>query len=98
KIDKKNFDGIVVLLLDKNRVGKFVSFYNKHTKLILKPNYLKLKYKIRNGKVKIVTDSFFFQEEKAKIYQKAKYGKFKVDKEGNAILIGVVDKEFRELK
>ena len=53
---------------------------------------LKLRYRIRNGKVWLGTNAFFFEEGSAERYNSARYGEFRVDREsGEAVLVGLRD-------
>ncbi|MFD2205637.1 GDYXXLXY domain-containing protein [Kiloniella antarctica] len=51
----------------------------------------RLYYHLKYGRIRIVPDSFFFQEGHADKYNNAKYGVFKFDDKGNHILVGLVD-------
>jgi uncharacterized membrane-anchored protein len=50
------------------------------------------------GDINIGSESFFFQEGQAKKYEKAKYGGIKIDKNGNSLLIGLYDEEFKRIE
>lgn len=43
-------------------------------------------------------ESFFFQEEHAEKYEKAKYGGVKIDINGNSLLIGLYDEHLNHIK
>ncbi len=90
-----NGSGKIIVKLDKNRVAKFVDIYKNQT--LQKDNIL-LRYKARDNRVILATNAFFFQEGKAKLYEKAKYGEFKVDKNGKMLLVNMVDKDFKRIK
>lgn len=40
-------------------------------------------------------ESFFFQEGKGDLFEKAKYGGLRVDQKGNSVLIGLYDDELK---
>ena len=78
--------GYMVLAPDENHVAKFVRF---HAGEALQPGEKLVHYQNDYGSVRIVPDSFLFQEGHAKYYQGAKYGEFKFDNRGGHILVGL---------
>ena len=59
---------------------------------------LKLRYRIRNGKVWLGTNALFFEEGTAERYDSVRYGEFRVDREsGEAVLVGLRDGELKAL-
>lgn len=83
-------DGRLVAVLDERGVASFVRFADS---LPLAKNEVLLRYRIRNGRSKFATNAFFFQEGHAKDYEAARFGEFRVDKDGEAILIRLRDKD-----
>ncbi len=55
----------------------------------------KLAYKIRGGRVRIVTDAFYFQEGQGQVFERARYGDVRVNQKGQAMLVGMQDQDFR---
>lgn len=90
-----NHDGYAVITLDDRKVAKVVSISTPKAEQY--DQTLHIKYRHRDGRVKFATDSFFFQEGTAKAYDKAKYGVFRVDKEGEMILIDMADEGFTRI-
>lgn len=45
----------------------------------------------------VATNAFFFQEGHAERYEKAHYGEFRVDKEGELLLTALYDEAFNRL-
>ena len=81
-------DGSVVLALDERRVGNFARIdYGTP----LAANELKMRYRMRDQQVKFATNAFFFQEGDAQLYNKARYGEFRVDANGDSILTNLRD-------
>ena len=80
----KNSKGKAIVTLNKQKLAKFKAIFKGEK---LKPNELLLKYNIRDKRVHIGTNAFFFQEGKEKKYQNAKYGEFKIAPNGEMILI-----------
>ena len=88
-------DGYIVVSLDKQRVASYKSLYKKG--IVLAENEIKMRYRVRNGNVKFATNAFFFQEGTAKVYEKAKYGQFRVNKDGGLLLAAMFDDELKQL-
>lgn len=88
--------GYLVIGLDSNKVGKFKRFYQQgealaeHEKL--------LRYHDEYGNIRIVPDSFMFQEGQAKLYERAKYGVFKFDNQGNHILVALANEQLQVIQ
>ena len=80
--------GDMVVALDQNKVGTFKRFYEGGE---LAADEKLLHYQNQYGQLRIVPDSFMFQEGHAKFYDHAKYGVFKFDAKGSHILIGLAD-------
>lgn len=89
-------EGQVVVSLDKNNVAQFRRVHDGATALA--DNEHLLFYRKRNGVVKIATDAFFFQEQHGKYYSSARYGEIRISSDGDAVLTGLRDGDFRELK
>ena len=52
----------------------------------------RLRYRIRNGRVWLGTNAYFFEEGTAQRHANAKYGEFRLDREsGEAVLVGLRD-------
>ena len=53
---------------------------------------MRLRYRIRNGRVWLGTNAFFFEEGSAERFTGARYGEFRVDRaSGEAVLVGLRD-------
>lgn len=50
-----------------------------------------LRYRIRQGELKLASNAFFFPEGQADRYQPARYGEFRVSAEGEMLLTGLRD-------
>jgi uncharacterized membrane-anchored protein len=82
-------EGRLVLRLDENGVGRFVRHDVPGTPLA--PGELLLRYKVRQGRVRLGAESFFFQEGHADRYAQAKYGELRVAGDGSSVLVGLRD-------
>jgi uncharacterized membrane-anchored protein len=59
---------------------------------------LRLRYRIRDGRVWLGTNAFFFEEGTAERFSKARYGEFRVDRaSGEAVLVGLRDNRLEAL-
>ncbi|MCZ6805088.1 MAG: GDYXXLXY domain-containing protein [Proteobacteria bacterium] len=93
-IKDKPKDGYEVLTLDNNLVGSFVRLDKSNTN---SDNNFRIRYRIRNGRVKIATNAWFFQEGDGKRFEAARYGEFRVSDTGLAILTQMRDSDFNVL-
>lgn len=87
-------DGYVVLALDDRRVGAFARIDNG---LPLAVNEVRMHYRLRDRQIKFATNAFFFQEGDAQLYDKARFGEFRVGGDGETILTGMRDEQLAEL-
>ena len=53
------------------------------------PGELLLRYRVRDGRLHIGSESFFFQEGTADAYEKARYAELRVDSAGESLLVGL---------
>lgn len=83
-------EGRLVLRLNAEGVGTFV---RHDTGTPLAPGELLLRYKLRDGRVRLGAESFFFQEGLADHYAGAKYGELRVAGDGSSVLVGLRDTE-----
>jgi len=77
-------DGSIVVSLDKQKIASFKHLYKDG--MTLASNEIKMQYRVRNGRVKFATNAFFFEEGTASVYEKAKYGQFRVNQKGELLL------------
>lgn len=82
--------GYMVVGLDQNKVGTFKRFHDGGA---LAADEKLLHYHHQSGQLRIVPNSFMFQEGQAKLYEQARYGVFKFDARGHHILVGLADKK-----
>ena len=87
-------DGRVVVALDERRVGTFVRI-DDGTDLAV--DELALRYRVRMGTVKFATNAFFFEEGSARLYEPARFGRFRVDADGELLLTAMYDKDLQGL-
>jgi uncharacterized membrane-anchored protein len=82
-------EGRLVLRLDEHGVGRFVRHDTPGTPLAA--GELLLRYKVRQRRVRLGAEAFFFQEGHADRYEQAKYGELRVTGDGSSVLVGLRD-------
>ncbi len=87
-------DGFILAEISPQNVAKYIAIYSGET---LTKNQQLLKFRIRKSRLKFATNAFFFEEGTADKFQQAKYGEFKVDEDGNMLLVSMRDAEFNLL-
>ena len=88
-------DGKIVVSLNAQRIATYKALYAGQD---LQENELLMRYRVRNGTVKFATNAFFFQEGHASLYQDARYGQFRVDKNGELLLAAMHDEQLKKLQ
>jgi uncharacterized membrane-anchored protein len=59
---------------------------------------LRIRYRLRDGRVWLGTNAYFFEEGMAAKYDGARFGEFRLDRDtGEAVLVGLRDAELRKL-
>ena len=86
--------GRLVVTLDQRKVAQFARV---HAGEALAPNEAMLEYRFRNGRPRIVTDAWFFQEGHAERYQRASFGELRVRADGQALLVAMADAGLRRM-
>lgn len=88
-------DGDAVITLDTRHIARLERIHTPGQALAV--NEYLLHYRRRGGLVKIATDAYYFQEGHAQFYAMAKYGRFRVDGSGEAVLTGLCDEKLLRL-
>ncbi|EPC03169.1 hypothetical protein L861_22940 [Litchfieldella anticariensis FP35 = DSM 16096] len=88
-------NGHAVVSLDEQRVVHFERLGSKDEEL--RDGEMPLRYRLRNGQIKFATDAFFFQEGHAERYEAARYGRFRVNEQGEPLLVALYDNELKRL-
>lgn len=87
-------DGALVVRTDGRGVAAFV---RPHDASPLQPDELLLRYRRRDGRLRVGSDAYFFQEGSARKFEGARYGELRVAHDGTSILIGLRDSLARPL-
>jgi uncharacterized membrane-anchored protein len=83
-------EDLVPVQLDARRVASIAAPDSVST--------LRLHYRMRNGRVWLGTNAYFFEEGSAARFAPARYGKFRVDRQtGDAVLVGLCDEQLHDL-
>jgi uncharacterized membrane-anchored protein len=75
-----------VLTQGADGVARFV---RRHEGGPLAPGELLLRYRVRDGRVRLGAESFLFQEGHAERYAGARYGELRVAEGGDSVLVGL---------
>ena len=87
-------DGRIVFQLDERGVAKFQRLDDGTP---LATDELRIRYRVRADQVKFATNAFFFQEGHAKLYERARYGEFRVAPDGECLLTGMRGEKLERL-
>lgn len=79
-------DAFVVVKVDKDNVAEFVRIDNDQP---LAGNERRLFFRVRHNSIKFGTNAFFFEEGTASNYQDAQFAEFRVNQEGDLLLVNV---------
>jgi uncharacterized membrane-anchored protein len=85
---------VATLELDQRRVGTYVRLDDGAP---LKPGEARLRFRMRSGGVWLGANAFFFQEGDAERYSGARFGEFRVNEDGEAMLVDLRDKDLQKM-
>jgi uncharacterized membrane-anchored protein len=80
-------DGQLVVTVGADNVARYLRVYAPPSPLA--PGELLLRYRIRDGRLHIGSETFFFQEGTAAAYEKARYAELRVDSSGESLIVGL---------
>jgi len=86
--------GAAILRLDEQRVGRF-SRMDDGTALA--PGEMRFRFRLRSEEVWLGTNAFFFHEGEEERYRGARFGEFRVNDDGAAMLVDLRDIELRKM-
>ncbi len=93
--DNRHSDGYVILRRDAEQRAAFVRV--QPTAQPRAADELALRYRIRDGDVRIVSNAWFFPEGEAARYQPARWGEMRVGDDGEALLVALRDEHLKTL-
>lgn len=85
-----HMDGYLVVTLDRQKIASYGHIFDENS---LDANQTLLHYRFRAGRVKFATNAYFFEEGSAEKYAKARYGEFRVNQEGELLLVAMARDE-----
>jgi len=94
KMAKAPAGGHVVVKLGANALATFTRLDDGS---VLAPDELRMVYRIRGGQLKFATNAYFFQEGDGPLYATARYGEFRVARNGDSILVALRDRDLKRL-
>ncbi|MGO2340509.1 MAG: GDYXXLXY domain-containing protein [Psychrobacter sp.] len=95
KYDPK--EGYVIVKTDNHNIGQFVRLADNQPD-DLAANEMAIYYRARNGRIKLATNAYFFQEGHAESFEAAKYGLFRVNDKGEPLLTHMVNQQFKIIR
>lgn len=81
-------DGVMVLVVGADRVGTFRRLADDTA---LAPDEVRLRFRVRDGRVRLGAESYFFEEGTADLYARARYGALRIEPDGDSVLVGLYD-------
>lgn len=91
---QKASNGYVVVRLNEKRIAHFERLDDGSP---VRDDEKRLRYRLRNGQVRFATDAFFFQEGHAERYESASYGQFRVNADGEPLLVSLHNEALKNL-
>jgi uncharacterized membrane-anchored protein len=86
---------VAIVKLDDRRVVS--GFERLDTGGPVNPGEMRFRFRIRNVQVWLGTNAFFFHEGEQERYRNARYGEFRVNEDGDAMLVDLRDKDLRPM-
>lgn len=93
--EQADLEGLIVYSIDDQQVITFKRLAKAQE--VLKAGEKLIHYRKRRRGIQVGSNSFFFQEGKASVFEKAKYGELRVDSNGKSILIALRDENREQL-
>ena len=87
--------GVLVVSVDDRGVGSFARLARPGEAVA--PHERRLRFRLRDGRVRVGPDAFFFQEGQAERFARARFAEVRVDASGDVLLIGLRDADTRPL-
>jgi uncharacterized membrane-anchored protein len=93
--DLATADGRIVAALDARSVATFRRLDDRTPPAA---DEILLRYRVREGTLKFATNAYFFQEGTGRRFERARYGEFRVARDGEVLLTGLRGAELDLLK
>lgn len=88
-------DGWVVLDLDDQGIGRYAGV--AQTAHNPADRQINVAFRVRSGTVKFATNAYFFEEGTAAEYEEARYGEFRINANGEPLLVSLLDENLNRL-
>lgn len=92
---RTSIDGLAWVKLDENKVAQLDSVALNLDQASPDPNLVALHFRMRQSKIQLGTNAYFFQEGTGSAYETAKFGQFRVNKNGELLLTDLVDSQYQ---
>ena len=92
--DRKAGDGRIIVKADDQGVARYVRHDAGEP---LAPGEMRMRYRVREGRVKFATNAWFFQEGTGSLYARARYGEFRVAPSGDMLLVNMLGEKLERL-
>ena len=86
-----------MLRLDAQRVGQLVRTAPTLAEAAPGEGEVALRYRVRERRLHVATNAFFFQEGHEPVFRVARYGEFRVGAGGEPRLVALLDERLRRL-
>ncbi len=94
--ESESEDGYLLATLDEHGVAQFKRRVQQREQV--GSDEVLLRYRVRNHVAKFATNAYFFQEGKAQLYEKARYGEFRVASNGDMLLTGLRTPDYARIE
>ena len=93
--ERRHGNGYLILRRDEAQRARFVRVQPSSQPRA--GDELALRYRVRGGRVRIVSNAWFFPEGQAARYEPARYGELRVGDNGEALLVALRDQQLQAL-
>ncbi|WP_347332618.1 GDYXXLXY domain-containing protein [Marinimicrobium locisalis] len=93
--DSEATQGYAIIRLNEQKVAHFVRLGDKNEPLA--QDERRLYFRQRDGRVQFATNAYFFEEGQAERYEPARYGRFRLNDDGEPLLVGMHDVKLERL-
>lgn len=92
--ERQRHDGKAIVTVSARGIARFERLANGQS---LAPEERGIRYRWRQGDVRVATDAFYFQEGTAAHYDSAGFGRFRLGKDGELLLTGLAGDDLTRL-
>ena len=92
-----SYNGVAAVALDKKGIASFVGIVDNAANTASKSNNTILQFTLRKGRIKFATYAYFFEEGTGKALAAAQYGEFRVNSNGELLLVALRDANLQKI-